>query len=157
MVTSRDTRAFDLYLLLLAHSQLTGTDEFFLSLEDMGLSLGLPKDASPTDLRRQVKRSLRKLSSRYHLLDVEFFYAKNALIRLAPVPGETFTVSSGFLVRENKEALTIRLQYFLMIHAFLKAKGEDIDSISQRGLARRFNVSDATIRGAMKDLNKLKE
>jgi hypothetical protein len=82
MVTRHDERAFDLYLLLLAYSQKTGKDKFFLSLEDMALSLGLSDTLSNTALRRQVIRSLRNLKDRYKLIDVEFFYAKNAIVTM---------------------------------------------------------------------------
>jgi len=83
MVRRHDERAFELYMLLLAYSKATRKKEFFLSLEDMGLSLGLPSSSTNTALRRQSIRSLKNLKDRYNLIDVEFFYGKNAIIVMA--------------------------------------------------------------------------
>jgi hypothetical protein len=96
MVTRHDGRAFDLYLLLLAHSQKIGKDEFFLSLEDMALSLGLSDTLSNTALRRQVIRSLRILKDRYKLIDVEFFYAKNAYVTMSSLRAEGEAIISPY-------------------------------------------------------------
>ncbi len=162
MVTKQDKRAFKLYMLLLAHSQLIKKDKFFLNLEDMGLSIGLPKDSTDTALRRQVIRSLRKLKLRYNLIDADFFYAKNAFIvmleplchsKQAPVIlnevknlGTTFTIPTNIII--NNKGLSMRLSFFLLVGTYLKTKGEDIGSISNRALGRRFGISESVFRQA---------
>ena len=168
MVSTSDDRAMELYILLLAHSQLTGKDEFFVSLEDMGLSLGLPRSWSNTQLRRQAIRSLRKLKFRYDLIDVKFFFAKNAYVTVGAAScreehmaqpakqSQTFTIPASSIIQPYNKALTTRLKFFLLVQALLKEEGEDIDSISNTALGRRFGVSEGTFRAALKDREEFK-
>ena len=150
MVTRHDERAFDLYMLLLAHSQLTKKDEFFLCLEDMGLSLGLPGSWSNTALRRQVIRSLKNLNKRYNLIDVEFFFGKNAIVKLNSISGEAFPIRSDSII--NLKDLTLRSKFLLLIKAYLKANREDIDHITTVALSKRFGVDESVLRKARKEL-----
>ena len=174
MVTRQDKRAFNLYLLLLAHSQLTKKNEFFLSLEDMGLSLGLPSSSTNTALRRQVIRSLKNLKSRYNLIDVEFFYGKNAIVimsnlRSSSLRGssegateaiispnnkapQSFTIPSDSII--NDKDLTLRSKFLLLIKAYLKAEGgaEGDVAISIKALSERFGIDESVLRKARKDL-----
>lgn len=152
MVSSSDIRALDLYLLLLAHSQATGKQEFLVGLAAMGLSLGLPGTWTNSAIRRQVIKSLKKLQTRYHLIDVKFSHGRDAEVTLALIPGEAFTMASLPVIRTQGTGISGRLKFLFMIKALLRDEGEDIDSISYRALSRRFNVSGATIGGAFKDL-----
>ena len=156
MVTGQDDRALALYLLLLAHSQLMGEGDFFINLEDMGLSLGLPASWSYTDLRRQVIRSLKKLESRYNLISVNSFYSKDDFVRLVDIPGGSFTISSHSIIQSQNSALSTRLKFLLLIEALLKSKGEDLHSITKSSLALRFNLNKTTIQEAFNDLNGIK-
>ncbi|MBU4312272.1 MAG: hypothetical protein KJ706_06115, partial [Candidatus Omnitrophica bacterium] len=157
MITSSDSRALDLYLLLLAHSQATGKDKFFVGLEAMGLSLGLPGSWTHTALRRQVIRSLKRLDSRYHLIDVKFFHGRDAEVLLTDTPGEAFTISSDSIIPTQNPQLTMRLKFLFLIRSLLEDEGEDIDSISHSALSRRFNVNRTTIGDAFKDLGELED
>ncbi|MBU1090335.1 MAG: hypothetical protein KKC42_00635 [Candidatus Omnitrophica bacterium] len=156
MVTKQDDRAFTLYLLLLAHSQVMEEEEFFINLEDMGLSLGLPASWNYTALRRQVIRSLKKLQSRYNLINVKFFHSKDAFVRLADIPDSSFTISSNSVIQSQDSALSTRLKFLLLIEALLKSEGEDLHSMTKAGLARRFNVGKKTIQKAFKDLDAIR-
>lgn len=156
MVTGQDDRAFALYLLLLAHSQLMVEGEFFINLEDMGLSLGLPTSWTYTALRRQVIRSLKNLQSRYNLISVKSFHSKDAFVRLVDIPGDSFTISSNSIIQSQNSALSTRLKFLLLIEALLKSEGEDLHSITKSSLARRFNVNKTTIQEAFKDLDGIK-
>ena len=152
MVTSKDNRAFDLYFLLVAHSQLIGEDVFYINLEDMGLSIGLSDTLEYTALRRQVIRSLKRLQSRYKLITVKFLHGKDASITLLDIQGESFSISSGSIIQPQDAKSTLRLRFLLLIKALLKDEGKDLDSISKFDLANRFNVNEATIYDAFKDL-----
>ena len=90
MLTRQDQRSMDLYLMLLAHSQGINEKEFFIDLESMGLSLGMPDSWSDTAIRRQVIKSLKRIESRYNLISVQFFYGKDAWVELKDVSGDTF-------------------------------------------------------------------
>jgi len=157
MVTKKDNRAFDLYVLLLAHSQLTGKEEFFLNMEDMGLSLGLPASWSPTALRRQVIKALRKLKLRYNLIDVDFFHSKNAYVSLChPERSEgssVFAIPSSTIINPG---LSLRVKFYLIVQAYLEEQGEEINTISNRALARRFGVSEYIFRQVRKDIKQRK-
>ncbi|MBU1007178.1 MAG: hypothetical protein KKH08_06295 [Candidatus Omnitrophica bacterium] len=151
MVSSSDSRALDLYLLLLAHSQTTGKQEFLVGLTAMGLSLGLPETWTNTAIRRQIIKSLKKLQTRYHLIDVKLSHGRDAEVTLTLIPGEAFLVASDSIISTQSPQLTTRLKFLFMIKALLKDEGEDIDSLSYRALSSRFNVSEDTIKTAFRD------
>ncbi|MBU1087154.1 MAG: hypothetical protein KKD05_06500 [Candidatus Omnitrophica bacterium] len=152
MVTSNDNRAFDLYFLLVAYSQLMGEDEFYINLEDMGLSLGLLDTLEYTALRRQVIRSLKLLQIRYKLIKVKFMHGKDAYITLLGIQRESFAISSSSIIQPQDAKLTLRLKFLLLIEALLKTEGKDLNSISKSDLAKRFNINETTIYDAFKDL-----
>lgn len=151
MVSSQDSRALDLYLLLLAHSQATGKEEFLVGLTAMGLSLGLPGTWTNTAIRRQVIKSLKKLQTRYHLIDVKFSHGRDAEVTLAPISGDALTMASRSVIQTQGAGISGRLKFLFMIKALLRDEGEDIDSISYSALSRRFNVSWGTIKAAFRD------
>ncbi len=154
MVARHDNRSLDLYLLLLAHSQATGKEDFFVSLEAMALSLDMPRSWTYTALRRQVIKSLKKLQNRYHLINVKFFYGRDAAAALIGIPGGYFTIPADSIIRTKDAQLTMRLKFLLLIEALLKDEEKDLYYTSQPALAKRFNVHETTIRAAFKDLRK---
>ena len=155
MVTSNDNRAFDLYFLLVAHSQLIGEDRFYINLEDMGLSLGLSDNMDYSALRRQVIRSLKILQNRYKLIKVKFMHGKDAYINLLGIQGESFAISSGSIIQFTDAQLTLRLKFLFLIEAILKTEGKDLNSISKSDLSKRFNINETTIYDAFKDLEEM--
>ncbi len=158
MVTSSGERAMDLYLLLLAHSQTTGKQEFLISLEAMALSLGMPDSWTYSALRRQVIKTLKKLQNRYHLINVKFVFGRDAVVALKPIviaseaKQSQFSIPTRSIIRTNKSALTMRLKFLRIIEALLKDEGKDLYSISKSALAKRFNVNVSTIKAAFNDL-----
>ncbi|NQT22099.1 MAG: hypothetical protein HQ579_01530 [Candidatus Omnitrophica bacterium] len=163
MVTRRDGRVFDLYLLLLAYSQAGEEEELYINLEDMGLSLGLPRNWGYTALRRQVIKSLRKLQKRYNLITVRFLHGKDAYVKLNDisiadeVKQSYFTIPSETIINPGSYKLSMRLKYLLLIEAFLKSEGEDLHSIPRNTLAKRFSLNERTVREAFNDLGKYRE
>lgn len=157
MVSSSDSRSLDLYLLLLAHSQATGKQKFLVGLTAMGLSLGLPGTWTNSAIRRQMIKSLKKLQTRYHLIDVRLSHGRDAEVSLALIPGEAFTMASDSIISTQSAQLTTRLKFLFMIKALLGNEGEDIDSVSYRALSRRFNVSEGAIRAAFRDFRELED
>ena len=155
MLSRQDSRALDLYLLLLAHRQATGKEKFFISLESMALSLGMPDSWSYTALRRQAIKSLKKLQGRYRLIEVKFFFGRDALITFKGVPGDSFSISVDSIIQAGDNRPPMRLKFLLLVEALLKDEGEDLSSFSCRSLARRFNVSDTVIRAALRDYEKM--
>ena len=153
MLTRHDDRRMDLYLLLLAHSQITGKREFFVDIEAMALSLGLPDSWSNTALRRQAIKSLKILNKRYNLIDVKFFHGKNAWVELLDLPRDTFTISSTLITSDD---LSMRLKFVLLVKSLLESQGEDIHSISGRLLAERFGIHHTTMNAALKELRQNK-
>ncbi|MCK4947756.1 MAG: hypothetical protein KAS46_05240 [Candidatus Aureabacteria bacterium] len=65
MMTSRDERAFDVYLLLLKDN----LAESGFNYNKIALQLGLDKKMAVNDYRRQINKTLRKLESQYNLTD----------------------------------------------------------------------------------------
>jgi len=155
MLTRQSERSMDLYLILLAHSQAINKKEFFIDLESMGLSLGMPDSWSDTALRRQVIKSLKKLRSNYDLIGVQFFYGKDAWVELMDVSGDSFSVSSGLIKPSSDTEYSMRLKFLLLIKAFLEANGEKIDSLSAGELAKRFHAHRTTMGDALRELGEL--
>lgn len=150
MVTKQDQRGMLLYLLLLAHSQTAGEKEFFINLEAMGLSLGIPDTWRDAKIRQHVMLALRRLMREYKLISAEFYHDKDARIEMADVPGGSFAAPS-FVARPDS-GISLAARFLLIVKSYLEARGEDINSISGRELARRFKVSRTTVNYALKEL-----
>lgn len=149
MFTSQDSRGMDLYLLLLAHSQVVGKSNFFVELESMALSLNMPVSWLDFGLRRQVIRSLKRLRDNYGLVGVKFFHGKDAWIELTNLPQEVFSINSKLITNQK---ISYRLKFLLMIKSLLESQGEDLYSISKQELARRFHIHPWTVGEAFKEL-----
>jgi len=152
MFTKHESRAMDLYLLLLAHSQVTGKEEFSISLEDMALSLDMPGSWSKNSLRRQVIKSLKQLRSQYSLIKGRFFHGRDAFVTLVPVQGDSFIIPTDTIIQLDNPRLTMRLKFFFLMEALLKDQGEDIYSIPQTVLAKRFNINVKSVKASLDDL-----
>ncbi len=120
----------------------------------MGLSLNMPVSWPDFSLRRQVIKSLNKLSKRYKLVDVKFFHGKDAWVEIISLSGETFTVSSKLIEDSFRQEISLRLKFLLMVKSLLESQGEDFSSISKQDLARRFHIHPWTIGEAFKDLER---
>ena len=151
MFTGQDSRSMDLYLLLLAHSQVAGKSGFFVDLESMALSLNMPVSWLDFGLRRQVIRSLKKLMDNYGMIRVKFFHSKDAWIELINFPQEVFNINSKLI---SDRRISPRLKFLFMIKSLLESQGEDLYSISKQELARRFHIHPWTAGEAFKELKK---
>ena len=156
MFTKHERSGMNVYILMLVHSQVTGKEEFSLSLEDMALSIGLPDSWSYMALREGVIEALKRLEERYNLIRVKFFYGRNAEIELLPVRGESFEVQTDIIIQPNNPRLTMRLKYLFMIKALLKDEGEDMSASSTRMLAKRFHIDRDSIAEALRTLPEYK-
>ncbi|NQT23325.1 MAG: hypothetical protein HQ579_07835 [Candidatus Omnitrophica bacterium] len=150
MLSRRVMRGTDLYFLLVAYSQSIKKTDFFIDMGAMGLSLGLPESWSNASLRRQVIKSLRDLK-KYKLINVKFFYNKDAWVELVDIPGDTFAVGSELILEKG---LTMRARFYLMAKALLESQGEDINTMSGSELGKRFHLSTSTFVKARRDLAK---
>jgi len=109
-----DNRSISAYLLLIAESARIGENEFFLDLEDFAALLMMPKDWRDTAKRRQVIKTLKKLTNKYKLITATFTHGKDAYIKLIDLPGDTFTTKStifdpDFLSKTSPTAKTTLL------------------------------------------------
>jgi len=153
MLKVSDRRAMDLYLILLAYSQKLGKNEFFLSLEDTALGLGMSVSWDDESLRRQVIKALRTLQERYNLIEVEFYHASDAYITILPVSGESFVIETN-VIGSRDEEISQRLKFLLLIKAFLGEEGKDLDSVPQKEIMQRFHIAERTLEKALADLRK---
>ncbi len=154
MVRRHAMYTMDLYLTLVAYSQSIDKRDFFIDIEAMGLSMGMPESWSNTTLRRQVIKNLRDLKKRYKLINVKFFRNKDAWVELIDSPGDTFIIPSAIIL--DKED-SLRVKFYLIAQALLEAQGEDINTMSSREVEKRLPVSDATIVRARKELAEKEE
>jgi hypothetical protein len=156
MLKASDRRVMDLYLILVAHSQKSRKDEFFLNLEDTALGLGLPASWDDESLRRQVIRALRTLENRYKLIRVEFYHATDSHITMLPVLGESVTIETNIIGQHDKK-IPQRLKFLLMIKAVLEKEGKALTpALShkwEREIMRRFHIAERTLEKALADLS----
>ncbi|MCG2711690.1 MAG: hypothetical protein L6416_05140, partial [Candidatus Omnitrophica bacterium] len=60
----------------------------------------LPENWRPEALRRQVIKSLKKLESKYGLINVEFKHTHAAKVKLIDLKGKAFSIKKGFFDSE---------------------------------------------------------
>ena len=152
MLTSQDERSLTAYLLLIAESARQGNDEFFLDMEDFAKGLKMPVAWTDTAKRRQVIRTLKKLSDRYRLLKVDFKHSKDAWIRLENLPGGVFIVDSGFFTPDYLAGISSSGKAVLLIDALLETQGASMEDFSQAGLCRRFHIKPRQFRKGLDEL-----
>jgi hypothetical protein len=141
MIRNSDMRAADFYLLLLGQAEAARTNSFEIDLEAAGLALELPKIWTRSAVRRQMIKSLKKLSGHYRLLEYKLPYAGNAHVELKQLPGEGVRIP-GLLLSANHLARASTAETFLAIAGeALKKEGVAIDSLSAPELEKRFGIS----------------
>ena len=151
MISDRDNRAMDLYLLLITESYRRNSKEFSISLEKIAGKLGLPESWTPAALRRQIIKSLRKLQNIYGLIDVQFKHARAAKIKLTEITGETFSVKTSFFEPSFLTTKRHNKKFILLIEAYLKDEGKDITDFNYSELSRMFHVHRTTISEGLKE------
>jgi sugar-specific transcriptional regulator TrmB len=90
--------------------------------------------------RRQVIKTLKKLSSRYLLIKTDFTHGKDAWITLEKLPGGDFIVDSGIFAPDFLAGISSSGKAVLLIDALLKDQGSRMEDFSQIDLCRRFYI-----------------
>ncbi|MFH1798006.1 MAG: phospholipase D-like domain-containing protein [Candidatus Omnitrophota bacterium] len=153
MVTDKSNRTMDTYLLLLAESRKTAKGEILqLSLEDLAYTLNLPDEWSNTAKRRQVIKTLRKLKSRYGLIDFAYSHGKDAKVVLKDLPGETFPVAGEFFNPKDLVSRSASADFVLLIKDLLDQEGKDINDLSMPELTKRFHVTKWGLSSGIKEI-----
>jgi len=152
MLTSQDERAITAYLLLIAESARQANDEFFLNLEDFASQLRLPAAWTDTARRRQVIKTLKKLTSRYLLIKTDFTHGKDAWIKLEKLPGGDFIVSSGIFTPDYLAGISSSGKAVLLIDALLEDQGTRMENFSQIDLCRRFYIQSRQFHKGLTEL-----
>lgn len=146
MVTRQANRAMDTYLLLLAESTRLGERDFFIPLEDMAVTLGIPPEWKDAALRRQVIKVLRDLENRYKLIGANLSFGKDAWVELKELPGDTFDVIGSFFAPATLTSKSQPAKFVALIKTFLEAEGKTIESFTKKELSVQFHTSEYTIR-----------
>jgi hypothetical protein len=167
MVTKRDERAFDLYLLMVRQLQQSipateqaGNPAIELDLAEAADELGMG-DMSRTAYRRQIIRTLRKLRKTYGLIEYEVEFSKNAMVTMLPVEKSSplmagyFNIPSEFWDYEwaAKLSLCAKFCYFINIYKTETSKTKPWWSLSRTLLRSDFDVNEWTISKGMQELS----
>ncbi|MDP3730018.1 MAG: phospholipase D-like domain-containing protein [Candidatus Omnitrophota bacterium] len=152
MMTERDARAMDTYLLLKAYAFEQETGEYFLFLEQLAVDLGMPADWSDSALRRQAIKALIKLKNRYKLIDVNFKHGKDAWITLRDLSANNFVFKGKFLNPEYLSKFSQSAKFVLFIKALLEKEGATFDSFTQEALCKRFNINRKTFKKGLEEI-----
>ncbi|MDP3791158.1 MAG: phospholipase D-like domain-containing protein [Candidatus Omnitrophota bacterium] len=153
MVSDSDARAMDTYLLLKAYAYEQEANEYFLSLEQLAVDLGMPADWSDTALRRQAIKVLTKLQDRYKLIGVDFKHGKDAWITFRDLSADVFEFKGKFLNPEYLSRLSQPAKFILLIKALLTKEGTKLDSFTQKELGKRFNIDRNTLGKGIKEIS----
>ena len=152
MLKAQANRDMDTYLILLAESARTGEKEFFVPLESLAVTLGVNPEWSDTDMRRQMIKELKALQDKYGLIEVNFNYGKDAWVELKALSGGTFTMAGDFFDPKDLAAKTQPAKFVFLIKTLLGTEGKTIDSIGVSAAAKRFGVSEFSIRKGLREL-----
>ncbi len=152
MLTSQDERAITAYLLLIAESIRQGKNEFFLNLEDFSKELRMSGIWTDTARRRQVIKTLNKLSNRYKLIKMDFTHGKDAWVKCGEIPGDTFIVDSGIFAPDFLTGISSSAKVVLLIDALLEDQGANREDFSQIDLCRRFYIKPHQFRKGLAEL-----
>ena len=154
MIHWRAANSMSLYLRLVAYSQHIGKRDFFLDMGSMGLSMGMPESRGNTELRHQVIRYLKHLNKRYKLINVKFFYNKDAWVELIEIPGDTFVIPLSIVLDEESSPT---VKFYLMAQTLLELQGEDINAMSTRQVEKRLPISHSAVYNARKEIGEKRE
>jgi len=152
MLEATADRDMNMYLLLLAESARTGEKEFFISLEDLAVTLGVNPEWTDTDMRRQMIKDLKTLQDRYRLIDVNFSHGKDPWVGMKALPGGTFKVPGDFFDPKNLTSKSQPAKFVLLIKALLEAEGKSMDSFRVSELAKRFGISEFSVRKGLREI-----
>ena len=163
MITKQDERAFDLYLLLLYKNE--GKKKISFDFDLYAKYLGMDH-MKPVAYRRQLSKSLRKLNEVYRLLEVEFFYGKNARVKLLDIEEKIKLYKSPednyFLLPEDyfkygwNRKLSQRAKHCYMINLYMSQEGNGYSwSFSRADIAEKFELDPWTISYGMNELRSM--
>ncbi len=155
MLTEGDDRAMDAYLLLKAYAVEQEAGEYFISLEQLALDLGMPPDWSDTALRRQAIKTLNKLENRYKLIRVNYQHSKDAWVALRDLSTDTFDFRGKFLNPEYLSKLSQPAKFIILVKSLLEKEKTPIGSFTQRELSEKFNVGVHTVSRGLKEISSI--
>ena len=150
-----DNRSISAYLLLISESARISKNEFFLNLEDFAAELKMPKDWSDTAKRRQLIKTLKKLSNKYELITATFTHGKDTYIKLTQIPGDTFTTKSSIFDPDFLAKTFSTAKIVLLIDALLKDEGHTREDFSAKELYQRFSTTSKQFSKGMKELRSM--
>lgn len=127
MIRSSDQRSFQVYLILLGQSAVTGALPLRIDLETIGKVLKLPEDWKRSRTRRQILKILRKLEETYYLIHTDFDYGDNPHIQLKKFTGNGVMISSWILEPATLILETPPVIFLQMAREVLKKEGSDLD------------------------------
>lgn len=152
MLKAQANRDMDVYLILLAESVRTGEKEFFVPLESLAVTLGVSPEWTDTDMRRQMIKELKVLQDKYRLIEVNFNYGKDAWVELKGPRNGTFQVNGDFFDSKNLASKSQPAKFVILVKALLEAEGKSIDSVGASAVAKKFGVSEFSIRKGLREL-----
>ena len=167
MLTKRDERAFDIYLLLLRGFDGNSQGKIKLNYEKIADDLGMLDRMTRTGYRRQIIKSLRKLEDTYEIIRFEPEYGKDATVTLLSYdnPDEIYKAPKEwyFQVPDNfweygwsrKLSMRAKFSYFINLAYVSISNANPWWFSSGDVLAERFNVSKWVIGRGMQELRRL--
>lgn len=148
MVSSSENRGFDLYLILLGQAQAHKSQTLTVDLETLGRASGMPAEWSRAQIRRQVIKLLKKLESRYGVIQFKARFAKDCEVNVVDFPGTKITIPGKLLQADLLVKTPSPVTFLLLAGEVLKLEGSNIAEWSDPEIEKRFGISESTVQRA---------
>ena len=167
MMENHDERAMDLYLTCLKEFDGNNQGKIIIDYNKMAAYLGLNKDMTKEEYRRQITRTLRKLEETYSLIKFEPNYAKDAAVTLLDYenPSKPYELPKEWYFRIPGEfwkydwirnlPMRAKLCYLINLAMVSISNAAPWWSSSRETLAKRFNLKVRLISEGMQELRRI--
>ncbi|MBI4313620.1 MAG: hypothetical protein HY594_02265, partial [Candidatus Omnitrophica bacterium] len=127
-------------------------DGFFVNLESLGDALGLPAGWDDTAVRRQVIKTVRKLSRVYRALEVQWVHGADAWVALPVTPGPTLEVPVALLEQAASPQENSAVSYLRLKRLDLAQQGIALETLRTRDLVALTGLHRPRLKSALRAL-----
>ncbi|MBT3297184.1 MAG: hypothetical protein HN383_18105 [Verrucomicrobia bacterium] len=154
MLSSRNERAFDLYMALLRYAHEKAADgasaeDGLLEVDYARLAADLGMEMEPLAYRRQITKTLRKLQDEYALLNATFGYGQPATVKLTGPAADEDTLSLPLAYWTygvgRQLPLTADVAYLIVLSESARSATAPRWSASREALSERYAIPSRSI------------
>lgn len=154
MENTHDLRSLDLFLILLRESKGTFNKTFSVSYKGLAEELGLTETMDRTGWRRQINKTLRKLESRYGLIELKTEFNKPFKVKLKDSGEDYLYLPLNYWNWNWNKLLNMKEKVCLLINLSEIKSNESLSewSLSFNNIASKYGIDDWTAKMGMSGL-----